>query len=481
MHQKLQVPIALLTFALSTASLARGQEGPVPAVDSPRVTSLVKLKRQVLPAIVAVRTLRPGKQQGVIDINHGGGSVIHPAGYILTNAHVIAGGGQIEVAFFQGIWQRVRLIAEMPQEDLALLKLDGDKPVPTLPLGRSADLELGEPVITIGSPGGLPHSLSTGIISGLGRSTNTEFAHLPDMVQTTASISGGSSGGPLINALGEQVGVITSRKSDGEGLGFAITVDRIRLVLPQLLAIEQRFGITHGLTIDTVGPIAKVTAVAAESPAALAGLQVDDQLVSINTQSLHHGGEYYLSLIDRKPGERLSCVVKRGETQISSELTLGAMPQVEPLVVENVQPGLRAARYEGQWEQLPDFAQLKPVEETIQTASPHVAETPNDDGPENFGWVYSGFVKIPTDGVYNFTTISDDGSRLTIGDQTIVSNDGLHAASSASGLIRLKPGLYPLRVEYFEGTGGQALRVAVSGPGVPQRELPPEWLFHAPQ
>jgi S1-C subfamily serine protease len=473
MHNAMVLLLAALTLAATP--IAEGQ-----TVDSPRVTPLVKLKRQVLPAVVAVRTLRPGKQQGVLDINHGGGSVIHPAGYILTNAHVIAGSNHIEVAFFQGVWQRVRLIAELPQEDLALLKLDGDKPLATLLLGRSADLELGEPVITIGSPGGLPHSLSTGIISGLGRSTNTEFAHLPDMVQTTASISGGSSGGPLINALGEQIGVITSRKSDGEGLGFAITVDRIRLILPQLLAIEQRFGITHGLTIDTVGPVAKITAIAPDSPAAIAGLQVDDQLLSINTQSLAHGGEYYLSLIDRKPGERLSCVVKRGETEIASELTLGATPRLEPVAVENAQPGLRAARYEGEWQQLPDFTQLKPVEETIQTASPHVAETPSEVGPENFGWVFSGFVKIPADGVYNFTTISDDGSRLTIGDQTIVSNDGLHAASSASGLIRLKPGLYPLRVEYFEATGGQVLRVAVSGPGVPQRELPPEWLFHSP-
>ena len=75
---------------------------------------------------------------------------------------------------------------------------------------------------------------------------------------------------------------------------------------------------------------------------------------------------------------------------------------------------------------------------------------------------------------------SDDGSRLTIGDQTIAVNDGTHTATSATGMIRLEPGFYPLTLAYFESTGGQTLRVAVSGPGMPNRELPPEWLFHTP-
>jgi S1-C subfamily serine protease len=428
-----------------------------------------------------VRALRPGNKEGVTDIGHGGGSVIHPAGYILTNWHVIVNAPNVEVAFFRGDWKRARLVAELPQEDLALLKIEGDKPFATLPLGRSADLELGEAVITIGSPGGLPHSLSTGIISGLGRSTNTEHAHLPDMVQTTASISGGSSGGPLINVLGEQIGVVTSRKSDGENLGFAITVDRIRRVLPQLLALEQRCGITHGLTIDTVGPAATVLAVAPDSPAATAGLQAGDAIVSIDAQSLRHGGEYYLALIDRKPGDKLKCHVRRGDSEITSELTLGATPQITPVIVEPVQPGLRVARYEGEWQQLPDFAKLTPVETSVQTATPRVDPSPDgENDPENFALVYTGFVKIPTDGVYTFHLASDDGSRLVIGDETIVNHDGLHAASTAIGLVRLAPGLYPLRLEYFEATGGQTLRLGVSGPGVPQRDLPPEWLFHSP-
>jgi hypothetical protein len=175
----------------------------------------------------------------------------------------------------------------------------------------------------------------------------------------------------------------------------------------------------------------------------------------------------------------LKCLVRRGEADITSELTLAATPQLVPVIAENLQPGLRVSKYEGQWQQLPDFAQLTAVETSVQTAAPQVAETPQSEGPEHFGLVYAGFIKIPAEGVYTFSLTSDDGSRLTIGEQRIIDSDGLHAPQTTTGLIRLQAGLYPLSVEYFEATGGQLLRIGVAGPGIPSRELPPEWLFHS--
>ena len=103
--------------------------------DDPRVTPTVKLVRQCLPALVSVRVARETNQRNVVEFGHGGGSVIHAKGYILTNNHVVAGAGHVEIAFFQGPWRRAKVVARLPSEDLALLKLDGDALFPTLPLG----------------------------------------------------------------------------------------------------------------------------------------------------------------------------------------------------------------------------------------------------------------------------------------------------------------------------------------------------------
>jgi len=472
-------PLGLL-FAIA-ANVAVAQERPRSA-ESPRVTPTVQLVRKCLPAIVSVRVQRHGDASDAVEHGHGGGSVIHPDGYILTNEHVVAPAAgamppKIEVAFFQGPWRPARVVARLPSEDLALLQVAAEKPLPILPLGRSDDLELGEPVLTFGSPGGLPHSLSTGIISGLGRATNTEHAHLPKVVQTTAPISGGNSGGPLINALGQQVGVVTSRKSDGENLGFAVTVDRVREIFPQLIAAEQRFGITHGLSIETLGDRAKVNAVAPDSPAEKAGVQTGDVVLSLDQKPLRDGVDFYLALIGRAAGEKLHLGIRRGGKEMPFVITLAATPVLQPVKIDKLEPGLRATFYQGAWEKLPDFSQLKPEETVVKTSSPWFSES---DRFDRFGLTLTGLIKIPADGLYLFTTVSDDGSRLWIGERLIVDNDGQHPPVTAGGLVQLKAGTYPLRIAYFDAGGEQMLRVFVEDPQGRKRRLPADWLFHQP-
>ncbi len=466
--------VVLLTFAVTQPATA---QKPPRRDDDPRVNRTVKLVRRTLPAIVSIRVIRPTQQKGVISFGHGGGSVIHPDGYILTNNHVVEGAQRVEVAFFQGPWQAVKIVAQSPQDDLALLKLDAKEPLPALTLGRSDDLELGEPVITFGSPGGLPHSLSTGLISGLGRATDTEHAHLPSMVQTSAPISGGSSGGPLINARGEQIGMITSRKADGENLGFAITVDRVREVFPQLIAAEQRYGIVHGMQVDTLADKATVAAVATESPAEKAGVQAGDVLLHVGGKPIRNGVEFYLALVDRQAGEELPLRVRRGEEELDCIVKLQEADAPQLVEIESTEPGLKVARYEGQWNALPDFAQLQPQSTEIKSAPPWIAQ---DAASDHFGVTLTGLLKIPADGLYTFSTTSDDGSRLWLSGQRIVDNDGLHGEQTVSGLVRLKAGLYPLRVEYFEAAGDQALAISVAGPDGMRRDLPADWLFHSP-
>lgn len=468
--------LSVLLLAFTVTQPAAAQKAPR-GDDDPRVNRTVKLVRRTLPAIVSVRVVKPEKKKGVVEHGHGGGSVIHEDGYILTNSHVVEGAERVEVAFFQGPWQAVKIVARSPQDDLALLKLDAKEPLPVLPLGRSDDLELGEPVITFGSPGGLPHSLSNGMISGLGRATDTEHAHLPSMVQTTAPISGGSSGGPLINARGEQIGMITSRKSDGENLGFAITVDRVREVFPQLIAAEQRYGIVHGIVVDTLDDEATVASVATDSPAETDGVQAGDVVLSVGGNPVRHGVDFFLALVDRKAGEDLPLRVRRGEKEIELNVKLHEAEAPRPVEVEETKPGLKVAHYDGQWETLPDFTQLQPRSSEIKSAAPWIEK---DAAVDHFGVTLNGFIKIPGDGLYTFSTTSDDGSRLWLGDQRIVDNDGLHAEQTVSGLVRLKAGLYPLRIEYFDAGGDQALAISIAGPDGKRRDLPAEWLFHAP-
>jgi hypothetical protein len=132
-------------------------------------------------------------------------------------------------------------------------------------------------------------------------------------------------------------------------------------------------------------------------------------------------------------------------------------------------PGLRYAYYEGQWEQLPDFASLTPVK-SGEAAGVNIESL---KGRENgWGLVYSGYIDISLDGLYTFFVYSDDGSKLYLGDSLVVSNDGLHGSMEKSGEVLLKAGKHRLKLLYFDASGGESLVVSYSGPGIRKQEVP---------
>ncbi len=142
--------------------------------------------------------------------------------------------------------------------------------------------------------------------------------------------------------------------------------------------------------------------------------------------------------------------------------------------VEETVPGIFFAYYEGDWDRLPDFNLLKSAAQgEIENFSfaPRTSE-------EHFGFVYSGFIRVPADGVYAFFTESDDGSRLYIGDALVVDNDGLHGLAEKEGVIALAAGLHPIRVEFFEKTGGDGLTVSYEGPEISKKPIPSDALSH---
>jgi len=459
-------------LAVVSAAAARAAD-PLPQ-ESPRRTATVKLIERSLPSVVAIRALRPTDKAGVMRITTGSGTLIHPAGYVLTNHHVIDGIAGAMAMLPGNRRLPLRVIASWSFEDLALVKVEAPEPLPTLPVGRSHDLMLGEPVLVVGDPGGLAHSVSTGIISGLHRATSLPGAFHPWLVQTSAAVNPGNSGGPMINALGELVGVVTGKKTDAENIGFAIGIDRVREVLPRMLSAQERYGFWLGIDVDMLAPVAVVSAVAPGSPAAQAGVRPGDVIRAVNGRQIRQGIDFHIALIDRKPAEKLELHLVSGDRAARTTCTLADLPLAKPVGQEGMVAGMNFATYQGMWEKLPDFSALKSAA-TGKADGPTLAV--HAAGGQGYGIKFTGYVKAPADGLYTFYTKSDDGSRLYIGDQLIVDNDGLHPAAESAGMVRLAAGLHPITVTFFQAAGEAELSVSVEGPGLKKQPIPPAMLF----
>src|SRR4051794_12117078 len=172
----------------------------------------------------------------------GSGFIIHSNGYIVTNNHVIDRAREIKVELTDGRKYDADLVSADSDADLAILKINADKPLTVLELGDSSDLMIGEPVIAVGNPLGYSHSVSTGIVSAVHRdlkADNGGAVVLGDLIQTDAAINPGNSGGPLLNAYGQVIGINTAIRGDAQNIGFAIQVNRLRDLIPDLMSPSQ--------------------------------------------------------------------------------------------------------------------------------------------------------------------------------------------------------------------------------------------------
>ena len=167
----------------------------------------------------------------------GSGFIIHPDGYVVTNNHVIDRARQITVELSDGRKLPADLISADAEADLAVLKISSDKPLPTIELGDSSELLIGEPAIAVGNPLGFSHSVSTGIVSAIHRDlkSGNDKISLGDLIQTDAAINPGNSGGPLLNAYGQVIGINTAIRGDAQNIGFAIQVNHLRDLIPELM------------------------------------------------------------------------------------------------------------------------------------------------------------------------------------------------------------------------------------------------------
>ncbi|MHC4985652.1 MAG: trypsin-like peptidase domain-containing protein [Planctomycetota bacterium] len=467
--------LVMVGLVLSLTAASSSQADP----PEERRTALVQLIERCGPAAVDLIGYAPiPEHPGSFMLSWGSGSIIHESGYILTNDHVANTEGQQVVVIADGRQFPYTVEARSPQEDLAIIRIRSERPLPALTLGQSHDLMLGEPVLVIGNPGGLTHSISRGVITGLDRVGGGGTTVLTGMIQTDATVNGGNSGGPMINALGHLIGIIESKRTDADGLGFAIQIDRFRSILPDMLSAEVRYGFRLGLKVNPMGP-AVITAVAPQSPAAVAGIEVGDAITQVGEMPVSDGVHFYLSLIDREGGEVVPITLQREGEAITVEVTLEPMlpRRAEDVDVESLTPGIYLEAFLGQWRSLPNFRQLEPVSWGVVPTFGLFVQGQVEDF---FGLEFTGYLSVAAEGLYTFSVASDDGSQLWIGDELVIDNDGLHGIRDVTGLIRLAAGLHPIRVTFFEHDGGQALEVFYEGPELSRRLIPETALFCHP-
>ena len=298
-----------------------------------RVTPVVEAFRKAKPAVVNISTTRvvtyqrsfgfdglfddifgrpsPGRSRRYKTTSVGSGFVIHRDGYVVTNAHVVARTTERKIGFVDGTERPADVVAIDTENDLAILKVESDTPLPFLKLGCSDDLMPGETVIVVGNPLGYGHTVTTGIVSALNRELYfSENVVYRGLIQTDAPINPGNSGGPLLNVLGELIGINTAIRGDAQNIGFAIPVDHVHRLLPRLLDIERlrrvSFGIGFGSNVDNHGVAGVlVDRVASGSPAGAAGIRRGDIITEIEGHATPNFMEAFGVLDGTPPGKIL--------------------------------------------------------------------------------------------------------------------------------------------------------------------------------
>ena len=271
--------------------------------------------------------------------------LINDTAYILTNNHVVEGADTITVTFNDGREFDAEITGTDPQSDVAVIEITGDD-VPSLVLGDSDDLEVGEWVVAIGNPFGLSHSLTVGVVSALGR-TSLGLSDYEDFIQTDAAINPGNSGGPLVNLDGQVIGIntaIASRSGGYMGIGFAIPSNLARGIADQLMssgAVTRGYLgiIIQDLTADlaesfdlntTQGIL--VAQVSPGSPAEEAGLEQGDVIVAYQGQDVTNVGAFRNQVSLTQPGTEARLTVVRGRDRLNLNVTLGSLEGAEVAV-----------------------------------------------------------------------------------------------------------------------------------------------------
>jgi S1-C subfamily serine protease len=297
--------------------------------------AVIDVVDRVGPAVVRIDVkAKDGRPGG----GTGSGVIVAPDGLVLTNSHVVGGVQQVTVATVDGRSLTARVVGDDPDTDLALVRIDAPVTLPAAPLGNSKLLKRGQLVIAIGNPLGFESTVTTGVVSALGRSLRARSGRLiDDVIQTDAALNPGNSGGPLVSSRGEVVGINTAVILGAQGICFAVAANTANFVLGELvrhgrvrrayigiaaqqIAIPRRLRHAAELSQESAVLAASVEA---GSPAANAGVKSRDIILSLDGTAITGGDDLIRVLAGDKIGRTVEIEILRGGTR-----------QVLPLVPE---------------------------------------------------------------------------------------------------------------------------------------------------
>jgi putative serine protease PepD len=297
--------------------------------------SVAAAAQKAMPSTV---DLRVEMAQGVAE---GSGVVLTADGNILTNNHVVAGARNIRVTLSDGSEHPATVVGTAPSYDLAVVKLQGVSGLTPAVLGQSGDVQVGQPVVAIGSPQGLTGTVTTGIVSAFNRTVQVQGEDGSGVVynglQTDTPINPGNSGGPLVNLDGQVIGINSAIATGGGqsngsiGLGFAIPVDQAKRVAQEIMqngtATKPVLGVQGGETPSSANQDgAQIAAVQAGSPAAQAGLAVGDVVTKVGDARVEDFSDLVARIGSYAPGQQVTLTVGSGGAQRAVTVTLGSQP-----------------------------------------------------------------------------------------------------------------------------------------------------------
>lgn len=312
--------------------------------------NVASIAEKVSPSVVSIVTTVQSRDVFGTSYGEGAGTgiVVSKDGYIMTNNHVIDGASDVEIVMSDGTtYDDVTVIGNDPLNDVAFLKIEGVDNLTSATLGDSSSVRIGQRVVTIGNAlGQYQNTVTSGIISGTGRpvtassgdGTSTET--LTDLIQTDAAINSGNSGGPMVNAAGQVIGINTAVASDANGIGFAIPINVTKGVLASVLengAVEKAYigvqftDITPDVASEYNLPVSRGayvavergSAVATNGPADDAGIEDGDIIVSVDGKQVGEQGSLSSLIGEHRPGDTVELGVVRGDKELTISVTLG--------------------------------------------------------------------------------------------------------------------------------------------------------------